>query len=771
MIIKSIKLHNIRSYLNQEIDFPQGSVLLSGDIGSGKSTILLAIEFALFGISKGLLSSEALLRHGKQSGLVELAFALDGKEVVIQRNLKRLKDSIRQDEGFLIIDGVKQFCTAEELKARVLEMLGYPKELLRKSKGLIYRFTVYTPQEDMKRILFEDPQVRLDTLRRVFQVEKYKLVRESAEIIMQALREKKREISARIEDLPSKQQQLKQLADNLAVVDKKIAALLPGIDQTQKLLQQQQESLKAFEERARQLNSLKSQLAATNAVMEEKNSLIRLKESEISAAKREISSLKSQVQDNSAALGQLSSGLSRLKLYSDTLLKEAGNKKQLEDELAASEQLKSEVESVISRDGVMKSSSLQLQQKISLLDKCPTCLQPVSGDHKHMIFSEEEAKVAELNVRLIAAAEKKAAAVQKIKSLKAELGELQAKEKAAAGLVSELKPYFELASSLGIQPPQPSQIGMRPIVHSALGGIASQQSFTMSVAEMQSELNLLAAAKKKLESSKEKLFMITERERLVAVAEESVESSRNELELLESKKIELAAKIGSFGDVEAELQQLQSMLDKLMGEKMGLMVQKASLDKEKESVAGMIKMLSDEISKKEAAKKELEESNKFNYWLEEMFIGLVGVIERHVMMKVHQEFNELFKEWFVMLMGNETLTARIDDDFTPVVEADGYEIPVENLSGGEKTSCALAYRLALNIVINNLVSTIMTKDILILDEPTDGFSAEQLNKLRDVLQQLSLPQIIIVSHEERIESFVQHVLRTVKEQHVSRVVA
>ena len=57
MIINKIKLENIRSYLNQEIELPEGSVLLSGDIGSGKSTILLATEFALFGLEKGKFSS------------------------------------------------------------------------------------------------------------------------------------------------------------------------------------------------------------------------------------------------------------------------------------------------------------------------------------------------------------------------------------------------------------------------------------------------------------------------------------------------------------------------------------------------------------------------------------------------------------------------------------------------------------------------------------------------------------------------------------------
>ena len=760
MIIKSVKLGNIRSYLSQEIELPQGAVLLSGDIGSGKSTILLAIEFALFGISKGLLSGEALLRHGKQSGYVELAFSLDSKEVMIKRNLKRVKDSIRQEEGFLIVDGIKHFCTAEELRARVLEMLGYPKELLKKSKGLIYRFTVYTPQEEMKRILFEDPQVRLDTLRRVFQIEKYKLVRDGAAVLMQALREKKKELEARIEDLPQKQQQLKQFSDELAVVDKKLTALLPVINQTEKLLQQKQMSLRSLEEKAKQLNSLKSQLAAATAVIAEKKNLIAAKEAEISAAKMEINALKSQLVDNSAYSKQIALSISKLKSFSDSLLKDVEMKSSLEEELAVAEQRRSNAESEVSKVEVLKSASQQLKQKISVLTSCPTCLQPVTAGHKHKISLEEDSKIADLTLKLTEATEKKSALLQKIKLLKSELNDLQAKEKVAVGLISELKPYFELASLFGIE--------IKPTLSSS--AFFSLSAAAMTVADMQAELSSLSVAKKKLESSREKLFMIAEKEKLVALAEKAVADSSSEAKLLEAKKADLSAWITSVGDIDAETGLLQSELDKIVREKTSLLMQNASYDKEKENVANLLRLISEEVQKKEAAKKELEGTNNLNYWLEEMFVNLVDVIERHVMLKVHQEFNELFREWFTMLMGIETLAAKIDDDFTPVVEVDGFEIPVENLSGGEKTSCALAYRLALNKVINNLVSTIRTKDLLILDEPTDGFSTEQLDKLRDFLIQLNLPQIIIVSHEERIESFVQHVIRVQKEQHISKLV-
>ena len=121
MIIKSIKLNNIRSYLNQEINFPSGSTLLAGDIGSGKSTILLAIEFALFGAKKTELPAHTVLRNGKNNGSVELKLDLEGREVIINRNLKRGKNGISQESGYLIKDELKKEGTHIELKTMMLD--------------------------------------------------------------------------------------------------------------------------------------------------------------------------------------------------------------------------------------------------------------------------------------------------------------------------------------------------------------------------------------------------------------------------------------------------------------------------------------------------------------------------------------------------------------------------------------------------------------------------------------------------------------------------
>ena len=223
-------------------------------------------------------------------------------------------------------------------------------------------------------------------------------------------------------------------------------------------------------------------------------------------------------------------------------------------------------------------------------------------------------------------------------------------------------------------------------------------------------------------------------------------------------------------DTEEQFKKAKSDLDNSREEEKKLDLEKNSLEKEKESLSRITGNLEKDIKKKAEAKGKLSYLSEMQNWLEDYFVNLMGTMEKHVMLQVHREFDELFREWFDILIEDEAISVRLDDEFTPVVEQNGYETSIESLSGGEKTSVALSYRLALNKVINDVVSGIRTKDILMLDEPTDGFSSEQLDKVRDILNQLKMKQIVIVSHETKIESFVDKVIRVDKREHVSSIV-
>jgi len=192
----------------------------------------------------------------------------------------------------------------------------------------------------------------------------------------------------------------------------------------------------------------------------------------------------------------------------------------------------------------------------------------------------------------------------------------------------------------------------------------------------------------------------------------------------------------------------------------------AELNKEVEMLLKHIVELKERIKKTEDIKFQLNYISELESWLSKKFSPLIAYVEKNVMIAVRNEFSALFKEWFSMLV-SESFNVRLDEDFTPVIEQQDYELDYSYLSGGERTAIALAYRLALNQVINSLMSRIKTRDLVILDEPTDGFSDQQLDKMREVLDELNVGQLIIVSHEQKIEGFVENVIKFKKENGIS----
>ena len=166
----------------------------------------------------------------------------------------------------------------------------------------------------------------------------------------------------------------------------------------------------------------------------------------------------------------------------------------------------------------------------------------------------------------------------------------------------------------------------------------------------------------------------------------------------------------------------------------------------------------------------MEQLTRIQEWLEKYFIPSLDLIENNIMLKVYNDFNSLFQKWFYTLVNNEDIKIRLDEDLSPLIEQNNHDIDYAYLSGGEKTAAALAYRLSLNQVINNLIISIKTNDLIILDEPTDGFSDEQLDRIRIVLKELNLKQIIIVSHEPKIETFVDNVISFKKENHITSII-
>ena len=151
---------------------------------------------------------------------------------------------------------------------------------------------------------------------------------------------------------------------------------------------------------------------------------------------------------------------------------------------------------------------------------------------------------------------------------------------------------------------------------------------------------------------------------------------------------------------------------------------------------------------------------KYQSWLSLFFRPTVKLIESQTLIQAAARFNEHFQRFFASLVEDPDMVVRVKEDFTPVFERQGFEQAYEALSGGERTSMALAYRFALNSVVRE--SIMAQPELVILDEPTDGFSKEQVYKMRGLLEALGSKQVILVSHERELESMADHIFRVEK---------
>ena len=677
MRIKNIRLKNIRSYEDEEISFPEGKVLLSGDIGSGKTSILLAIEYALFGLQPGQKGA-ALLRHNKDYAEVVLELEIEGKQVLIERAIKRTNKSVNSDYAAITINGVKEESSVSEVKSKVLELLNYPFEFVKKN-NLLYRYTVYTPQEEMKAIIQEDSESRLNILRHIFGIDKYKRIRENIQIVLANLKDDAKILALEIRQLDDKK-------SALSLSKEYLQTLYAKINEGEKNIALKIKERKQIELESIELETKIKERDNFEKEIEKSAILIASKKENFFGIVKEISETEKKIEKSAS--------------FSEEELKNVLQLiKSKKDNVESLSKAYMELTGGINSFNAKREENLNKKSRVFNMHFCPTCLQDVSEDHKHNIMNQTEQDILSIGKSILDLEQKRKDAKISVEKEKAILEDLE-----------EQKVKLEIAKS------KAKDIDT---ANSRITDLLKLKDY------LQKDILLLS---KHIDSLKQSVLEFSKYNTLFKTNQESLKKA-----FLEEKKAEIAL---------AEFKKEMELKTKEAG----------NLEKE--------------ISEKETAKNKLIALTELSDWISSNFLNLINYTERSIMIKLRQEFSKLFSKWFYMLT-QDSFEVHLDENFTPVIIQQGIETDYSFLSGGERTAVALAYRLALNQTINSILSKIRTKDIVILDEPTDGFSDQQLDRMRDILNELNAAQLIIVSHEQKIESFVDHVIKLRKLQGLS----
>ncbi|HEV2167197.1 MAG TPA: SMC family ATPase [Thermoplasmata archaeon] len=843
MEIREVRVRNIRSFEKATLHLGAGTSLLWGDVGAGKTSLLHAIEMALFGFSE--VDPAHLIRHGATTAEVALTLSDGSHEYVFtrrfHRKMRRGRDLFETDEKGtgLSTDGVLTRYPATELRQRAIDLLGFPDNPNPRAHSDLWRWAVYVPQERMRQILEgEDADARLETVRKALGLERYRTAAENAKLVAHELRRDAVQQAEQAELLEHWESDLLEGEAALRSAERAREEAGKAEAAGRRTVAEGAERLEVAEHRARRLEADRRELVEVGSRLEELSKRTQARTERIArllARDRDLAQeierleklsatsadLAARLEAQTRSVAELHDGVERAQsarrefevaearrqeLAARTREEEGALARAVVEQARTTEALATldrerslapapeedgrslgEIESALaqaiadseSAAGEVRRWEGVLSETDDLIARgvCPRCGQTVTS-------SSFEGHRAEVRRALATAREAYARSTERRTAIGAERAAREARDRARlaregierrqevaradahrseverARIEGQLDARrWELAeteaSVARTSPPALELASLQRRWKAATSDLARLQAEAAEAGRSDPELRLRREA---LEGVRNE----------VAAARSEEGPDRTRVGELTERREHLGREVDGAGVLEAELRELSASLATARAAVELSVGRLHRAEGDAEAARRRIGEARTRVRERERLQrtsKELEETGGF---LTGPFRDAMLELEHRLLARAKVEFDRSFGRYFAALIEDPSLVARSDPRFDPSVEIDGELTPPEALSGGERTALALAFRLALGDVVRSLDR--LNLSTLILDEPTDGFSPEQVQRMGELLSELGLPQVILVSHEAALNGIADRVVRIRKVGGCSEVV-
>ncbi len=169
-----------------------------------------------------------------------------------------------------------------------------------------------------------------------------------------------------------------------------------------------------------------------------------------------------------------------------------------------------------------------------------------------------------------------------------------------------------------------------------------------------------------------------------------------------------------------------------------------------------------ELEKKDMESKRLEKYIQFLKKIRKVFHkdGIQENIRQEIKPIIKYHTQDLFHQFNLPFTGLE-----LTDDYNIQLQKNDADYYVSEISGGEKTASALALRLG-------IAKALAGKELqlIMLDEPTIHLDSQRRTELVNIILQLrSIPQIIVVSHDDELKKAADTTLEVEMKNGISEV--
>jgi DNA repair protein SbcC/Rad50 len=832
MQLRRLEVTNIRSFESGRLDLGPGTTLLVGDVGAGKSSLLYAVEMALFGVAE--VDAAFLVRHGTAHAEVGVTLEDAEHRYAIRRRFRKVRrrgrETFEPERLTFAEDGRQTAYSATEIRQRVIELLGFPDNPNPHAHSDLWRWAIYVPQERMREILAVGAEERLETVRKALGVERYRTAAENAQVVAADLRasaRRRREEVARMAHWDVEFAETTREADRLRLerqgVADRLAAGERGLEAAREARQRAEADVGRHEADRRELEALQREAAAderrvadarrrTSELQAEERASVLERESLRPLAARE-GSLRADRETAEAAVRTRREAADRRAVELQSLaraetalgaaqrrLAELGERERhLGTQREAAEAARKRLEetgptreppaptprSVAEIDAALTAvvtaehaavdrlararAALDQVEELLRAGVCPTCEQPVrAGD-----FAGHRDEAA----RAVAAGEAEKAARSD------ERGRLEEERKARERYERSRERWVELEARRREARDAVAGISLEltRLGEQTSAGEADRAKAASEVERLRPLSDEHRREQEALAAAERELHALAEEERRAAAATERTRTLEAIAVRLTEEAGRLATEVqqagrrheergprlrlleaGIAGAVEAEAALAWARTAEAEAEG-GRAEARAALVRADTRLDALVERLA--AAERGRAERALLAAEAVDLdakaeWLGEPFRVAVLRMERQLLAHAQVAFDRAFSRFFGSLVDDPMIVARTDVSFTPEVTIAGVATPAEALSGGERTSLALAFRLALASVVRSLGAVRL--ETLLLDEPTDGFSSEQVVRMGELLDELALPQVVVVSHESQLAGIADRTVRVVK---------
>lgn len=239
-MIKKLIVENWKSHLRSELEFSLGTNALVGIVGSGKTSLLDAICFALFGTfptlqTKKIKLDDVIMKKPieQKKATVELIFEKDGKEFSIKRVIERGKGTTYSEirENGEIIEAP----SSSQVTEVVEKILKINYELFSKA--------IYSEQNALDYFLTIPKGKRMKSIDELLMIDKFETARANTVTLINRLLDRKEGIQSTIEQVD-----IEKLKENIEKGKKEIEEIKAEKESLSNSLAKVREEKKKLEE-------------------------------------------------------------------------------------------------------------------------------------------------------------------------------------------------------------------------------------------------------------------------------------------------------------------------------------------------------------------------------------------------------------------------------------------------------------------------------------------------------------------------------------------